>query len=367
MATPKLLQKPDLPKHPRPIVLIGAGGIVRDAHLPAYAQVGFPVAGITDIKLSKANELAQRFKIPRVFSSLADAVAGAPKDVVFDVAVPASAILDVLPHLPSGAVVLIQKPMGENLDQAKRILAACHEKGFTAAINFQMRFAPFVLAARSLIDSGAIGQLHEMEVRLTINTPWQLWDFLFGIPRMEIVYHSIHYFDLIRSFFGDPAGVYAKTVTHPEKRQLASTRTVAVMDYGDDKLVGVWVNHDHAYGRKHQESYVKWEGTRGAIKVKLGLLLDYPKGEPDEFEYCILEDGKQPEWRGEKITGSWFPEAFIGTMASLVRYAEGSSQLLPTSVDDAIRTMALVEAAYQSSAGGATPLPSTDARGRGAR
>lgn len=354
-----LLQSPDLPKVKRPIVLVGAGGIVRDAHLPAYAQVGFPVAGITDLDRGRAEVLAGRFGIPKVFASLDEAIAGAPTDVVYDVAVPAGAILDVLPHLPRGAVVLIQKPMGENLDQARRILALCRERGFTAAVNFQLRFAPFMLAARNLIDSGAIGELHGMEVRLTINTPWQLWDFLFGIPRVEIVYHSIHYFDLIRSFFGDPSGVYARTVTHPEKRQLASTRTVAVVDYGDDRLVGVWANHDHAFGRKHQESYVKWEGTRGAIKVKLGLLLDYPKGEPDEFEYCILEDGREPVWQTERITGSWFPEAFVGTMASLQRFAEGSASVLPTSVEDAIRTMALVEAAYQSSAAGATPIPAT--------
>jgi len=32
------------PRNLRPIVSIGAGGIVRDAHLPAYKKAGFPVA-----------------------------------------------------------------------------------------------------------------------------------------------------------------------------------------------------------------------------------------------------------------------------------------------------------------------------------
>jgi len=47
----------------------------------------------------------------------------------------------------------------------------------------------------------------------------------------------------------------------------------------------VSVNHFHSFGSKHQESFIKWEGTRGAIKTKLGVLLDYPTGQPDEFEY----------------------------------------------------------------------------------
>jgi predicted dehydrogenase len=57
------------------------------------------------------------------------------------------------------------------------------------------------------------------------------------------------------------------------------------------------------------------------------------------------------------VKGSWFPDAFIGSMASLMRYVEGSSKDLPTHVDDAYKTMALVEAAHRSSDGGGTAIP----------
>jgi len=86
--------------------------------------------------------------------------------------------------------------------------------------------------------------------------------------------------------------------------------------------------------------------------------MDYPKGRPDLFEYVLLDDGPPPEtWQTLPIQGSWFPEAFIGTMASLQRYVLGESSTLPTSVEDAYRTMAVVEAAYQSSESGGTPIP----------
>jgi hypothetical protein len=45
-------------------------------------------------------------------------------------------------------------------------------------------------------------------------------------------------------------------------------------------------------------------------------------------------------------------------MASLMRFASGESADLPTSVEDAWRTMAVVEACHASSDGGATPIPS---------
>ena len=60
--------KPALPEHPRPIFVIGAGGIARDAHLPAYRLAGFEVAGVMDIDRDRAEKLAAEFNIAKVFS-----------------------------------------------------------------------------------------------------------------------------------------------------------------------------------------------------------------------------------------------------------------------------------------------------------
>ena len=61
------------PSVPKPIVVIGAGGIVRDAHLPAYAKAGLTVCGVTDLDAARSRSLAQDFGIPTVFDSVADA------------------------------------------------------------------------------------------------------------------------------------------------------------------------------------------------------------------------------------------------------------------------------------------------------
>ena len=350
-------QTPPMPQMPRPIVIIGAGGIVHDAHLPAYRKAGFVVAGIYDRITDKAEALAHDFAIPHVYRSLQEMVSEQPADTVFDIAVPASALIDILPMLPRGAVVLIQKPLGEDLQAARALRDLCHAREFIAAVNFQLRYAPYVLAARDLIDQGVLGTLHDMEVRVNVETPWHLWSFLQGIPRLEILYHSIHYLDLLRSFLGDPSGIYAKTVRFPGLDRLAGTRTGMLLDYGDMLRATITANHHHIWGPRHQESYIKWEGTHGAITATLGSLIDYPTGIPDRLDYVTLEQGRPGEWHDIDVQGSWFPDAFIGTMASLQRFAEGTSPELPTSVDDAYRTMALVEAAYQSSASGGTPIP----------
>ncbi len=351
-------QSPELPRTSRPIAIVGAGGIVKNAHLPAYQLAGFPVAAIHDLDPAKAQALATEAGIPRVCPTLAELVAAAPKDAVYDVAVPASALPGVLSALPDGAPVLIQKPFGEDLAQARMLLALCQRKKLRAAVNFQLRYAPCVAAARQLIAEGAIGELHDIEVRVTVHMPWHLWTFLEGIPRVEILYHSVHYIDLVRSFLGEPRGIYAKTVKHPRTVKLASTRTNMALDYGDLLRANITTNHGHDYRQTHAESYVKWEGTRGAIKARLGLLVNYLRAEPDALELCRVDANETPgEWEPLSLTGNWYPHAFIGTMASLMRFANGETDQLPTRVEDAFRTMAVVEAAYESSAQGATPIP----------
>src|SRR5438874_11699273 len=90
---------PPRPQTPRPIVIIGAGGIVHDAHLPAYAKAGFPVAALVDVSAEKAAALAKQFSVPHAGASVAEAVRFAPQNAVFDIAVPAKAIPSILHQL----------------------------------------------------------------------------------------------------------------------------------------------------------------------------------------------------------------------------------------------------------------------------
>ena len=325
------------------------------AHLPAYRIAGFNVQAIFDIDNDKAKVTADKFSIPHVFKTIEEMLSHAPATAVFDVAVPGSALISVLKKLPARSNVLLQKPMGENYADAKRILAITKKKKMVAGVNFQLRYAPFIMEVRNMLKEGLLGELHDIEVNVNVYTPWQLWDFLYASPRVEILYHSIHYIDLIRSFFGDPVSVYAKTTKHPAMKELASVRSNIIMDYGDMTRGNVLTNHCHAYGPQQQQSYIKFEGTKGAVKINFGALKNYPQGsatstgDTDTFEYILLEEGEYKEWKTKKIEGSWFPHAFIGSMTQVMLAAEAIIVTPDNSVEDCIHTMACVEAAYRSS------------------
>jgi len=337
------------PAQPRPIVIFGAGSIVGDAHLPAYKQGGFPVAGIFDPNFDKAKELADKWGV-KAFASFEEAIA--VEDAIFDLATPPSAHASILAQLPEGSAVLIQKPMGSDLDSATEILKVCRARNLKAAVNFQLRFAPMMLALYDAVDKGLLGEVVDFDAWLALATPWGLWPFLKGLPRIEIAMHSIHYLDFVRGLLGNPQGVHAKTIGHPN-HEVAQTRTAAILDYGDRVRCALSINHDHDFGRKFQACEFRICGTEGAAYVKLGVNLDYPRGEPDEL--WIKPKGSD-DWVQVELQGAWFPDAFLNRMAQLQRFATGEDAELIGSVEDAWHTMALVEAAYQSSAAPATPL-----------
>jgi predicted dehydrogenase len=338
------------PARPQPIVIIGAGAIVRSAHLPAYLRLGYPIAGFYDIDPARARDTAAEVAGAQVFATLA-AAARQPQ-VVFDLAVPGDQIVGILRELPEGSAVLIQKPMGHDLGDARRILACCAERRLTATMNFQLRFSPNLLALRDLCSRGTLGTLVDVDVRIVIDQPWHLWGFLEGAPRVEVLYHSIHYIDAIRWIAGEPRGVYCRGVGHPSTPQLRDTRSTIILDYGDRLRCSLVLNHTHRAGPKHQASQMMIEGADGAARLTWGVNLQYPSGPADTME--ITSNGA---WTNVPLRGSWFTEAFEGPMSNLQRYVSGEDDTLVGSVHDAIKTMAVVEACYASSAAGGTGIP----------
>ncbi|MDP1730434.1 MAG: Gfo/Idh/MocA family oxidoreductase [Devosia sp.] len=347
-----LRQSWPMPSRPRPITIIGAGGIVRDGHLPAYRKIGLPVAGIYDIDTARARSVADDFGVPIVHESLEAAVASTGTNGIFDLALPPKAILETVERLPSGGVALVQKPLGTGLPAARQIIKAIDARRITAATNFQLRFTPSMLAIRDAARRGMLGDIVEVEVRLAVYMPWELWSFIPHLDAVEIPLHSVHYIDWIRSLLGEPVSVYAKTVQHPRYPMLKDARSSIILDYGDKARCCLSLNHTYNYGPEHVEATIRVEGTKGCAHLTLGYLVDYVNPVPEMLE-MVVEGGA---WTQVPLVGERVPDAFGAVMSNLQRFAAGEDDVLDTDVHDSIKTMALVDAALRSSRlGGVVP------------
>ncbi len=354
MNIPAIPQTWPKPKHPRPIVFIGAGGIVRACHLPAYRKAGFPVVGVYDRNLKAARKTAQDFGIPIMFQSLRHALLS--PGVVFDVAVPATELPGLVAQLPSRSAVLLQKPMGVDLKAARNILAICRKKKLTAAVNFQLRYAPNMMVLRELLRKGALGKVTDVEARVNLFTPWGQWKFLEGIPRMEILYHSIHYLDFLHSILGEPKDVLCRTYRNPRlPKGYADAGHSALLNYGPSLRCSLYTNHAFNRGPRHSMVQLKVEGTKGVAVAHMQQKLnsrEESRGH-DRLEVCLRGN----RWQAVKLKGDWFPDSFQGTMANLQRYISGEDKVLNTRVEDAVKTMSLVEALYLAARKPGTTLP----------
>ena len=131
------------PTENNPIVIIGTGGIVKDAHLPAYKKAGFEVIGLYDVDEQKARELAKDFNINNVYKSLDEALEN--QNCIFDLALPPATLLEVVEKLPENIFAIFQKPLGRSLEEGNKIRKICHQKNIKDCMNFQLRFSPIML------------------------------------------------------------------------------------------------------------------------------------------------------------------------------------------------------------------------------
>jgi predicted dehydrogenase len=342
----------DLPMPERrdyPIAIVGAGGIVNDAHLPAYRKAGFNVIGIYDLAPEKAERTAARFAIPTVYPSL-DALLDGPAAIV-DVAVPAQENPAITRRVAAaGKALLLQKPIAESLAGAQEIVATTEAAGIVAAVNQQARWMPAARAARDLVQRGLLGEVYQVSFLINVETPWYLWPWIVAGSQVEVLYHSIHYLDTIRAVLGrEPRRVYADGATLPGYPTGGETRTAIQLTFDGNLRATVLDTHHNIGGMADQYAVFRVEGTEGTAVAELGLLKNYPVGVPDSFRYMsrLLQPGA---WITPSLEGTWFPDAFIGTMASVMRGLEGQPGAPETSVRDNLGTLRLVLAAYQSMA-----------------
>lgn len=339
--------KPPIPKNNSlRIGIIGAGEIVREAHLPAYESAGFKVVAIYNRTRARAEELAEKFKIPYVLDSVEELVNHPEVDIV-DIALTAEMQLSVV-ELAAKAKkhILCQKPLADTFENAKKIVEIGKQHNVKVAVNQQMRWAPSIRAASDIISKGWIGELVNASIQVNVLTEFENWPFLKDIDTLEIMYHSIHYMDSIRFLYGTPEYIYADGAKFPGQKVKGETRTMIHMKFPGEVRGLIYDTHNNQFTQDDWYAVYRFDGTEGVIKGENGALYNYPIGREDSLTFTsnVIQKGT---WITPKLEGQWFPDAFIGTMGELMNAILNNLQP-ENSAEDNLKTLQMVYAAYQS-------------------
>jgi predicted dehydrogenase len=329
---------------------IGAGFIMADVQLAAYADAGFPVVAIASRTPAHTAKAARRWSIARVHAT-PHALIEDPQVQVVDIAFPPDQQPDLIRHAlrqPHVLAILAQKPLAMNFAEAQRLAEAARAAGKVVSVNQNMRFDQSMRVLRQLLDRGALGDPVIATIEMRAIPHWQR--FLQDYDRLTLLNMSIHHLDVLRFLLGEPVSIFTSARSDPRTEfPHRDGITVSALHFASGALA---VSLEDVWSGPREpgflsDTYIKWrvEGTDGVAQGTIGWP-DYPNGSPSTLRYASRRDTggawAQPRWET-----MWFPHAFKGVMEQL-QYALRSGTPPQLDVEDNVRTMALVEAGYRS-------------------
>jgi len=329
------------------IGVIGAGMIVSDVHLAAYAEAGFEVVAIASRTPANAAAVAERYDIPTVHARPEQLIED-ERVQVLDIAFPPDqqpALIRYALSQPHIRGILAQKPLALDLDEAIRLRDEAEAAGKILSVNQNMRYDQSIRVLSQILANGELGIPVIATIEMRAIPHWQT--FLSDYDRLTLANMSVHHLDALRFLFGDPIEIYTATRTDPRTEFDHEDGIVVSTLRFPGGLLAVSLE-DVWSGPRHEgfesDIYIKWrvEGTDGVAQGTIG----WPTGEPSTLTYAsaLTTDGK---WVSPTWTTHWFPHAFIGVMEQL-QYAIESGTMPMLTVADNVKTMALVEAGYRS-------------------
>ena len=196
------------------LTIVGCG-LVGAKRAAAARAGGHRVVAVADHDAARAAALAAETGA-KAFDDPAAAIGAAVDAVVV------ATSHDALAGLAGAAVeagrhVLVEKPAGRNLAEAERLREAARAAGVVVKVGFNHRFHPALVAAKRLVESGALGPLYSIRGRyghggrVGYESEWRCRREISGGG--ELIDQGSHLIDLSRWFLGELALDYAALPT----------------------------------------------------------------------------------------------------------------------------------------------------------
>jgi D-apiose dehydrogenase len=278
----------------------------------------------------------REYGVPKTFASIEDLLADASASD-WDVAVvctpsevrePAVAALAA-----AGKHILTEKPLADSYAEAAHLVTLCEQAGVLLAVdqNFRDHYA-FGIAAR-LIAAGEVGTvlgIAQRDLTFRQDRGWRTQQ-----PRHALSVMGVHWFDGFRQLLSyDATQVTARTFSSPAVDCLGETDAFVQIDFGP-----VPVSYVQSFSSRFTATDTVVIGDRATLKFDYGTLTRHAAGGTRQWINPYAGPGK-PE------------SAFL----SLNRLLDALGTIKPPSNSgrDNLKTIALLEAAYQSAEQGRT-------------
>lgn len=146
------------------VAILGCGAIAKSMHLPATAASDqVQITLLADKHLPRAQELAELYGVPEVVEDYREAAGRADAAIVtLPSYLHAPATMTML---QSGMHVLVEKPMGVNVQQCNEMVEAARQFEQVLAVGLVRRFYDSSQLVRQIIQAGWLGEIQSFDCR----------------------------------------------------------------------------------------------------------------------------------------------------------------------------------------------------------
>lgn len=341
------------PKIDYGIAFVGCGGIVNYGHIPSYKTNRFNLIGGYDINQQAAEKTIQTHGLKKLYTSLDELLSDPLVEIVDVAVVPEEQWNVVTKVISAGKPLLCQKPFSVNYAQAVEMTNLAKQANLKMAVHQQFRWSSIIQATYAIMKEGWLGEILDVQVQVSIHTPWEMWPWIASQSRLEVLFHSIHYLDSLRYLFGDPALVTSRHTKTPTQKAKGETKTITTWEYENGLQILIAICHFDWSPALY--SLFRVLGTDGVIEGTIGTNYDYPDGRDDTLKFTSRAHGELNF--SATLPGKWIPDAFYGPMASLMEAIQTGGEPI-TSAKNNLGTLRVIEAAYRSMSEACSVRPS---------
>ncbi|KIL40873.1 hypothetical protein SD70_10595 [Gordoniibacillus kamchatkensis] len=340
--------------------IIGTG-FMGKAHAEGYQLFDITVGMFASRTLKNAGSAAEQFGVERWTDNWLELVQDPQIDCV-DITVPNHLHYEIaMACIKAGKPFLIEKPLARNTEEGEEIVRAAKEKGIVAVYAENMRFKPALVRTKQLVDEGAFGNILMLRSNEIHNGPFHapwFWDAKLtgGGAAIDMGIHGVNTLEWIMG--SKIKRVYAETGVLKWSEQCkngAEDTAMAVLRFENGGMAELAISWAISGG---MDVRLEVFGTEGTAYVSTtheagGLKIYSNKGYGRPLE---VEASQKPHVVDTK--GWSFPapkdvmqQGHAFEVKHFIDCVRGLAQPSST-LEDGLRSLAVIEAMYESAAKG---------------
>lgn len=199
----------DLNRNLYRVALLGAGGIAPDHARVLRCSPRARLVAVCDVSGERAASIAERFAIPKTFTSAAAMLDDCRPDVVHVLLPPPAHVPLALQCMKAGSHVFLEKPIGVSsleCDELRRVASASGRK---VGVNHNLIYYPAVQQLIREIRAGRFGRLAHVNVVWSVGSANRAPadSFFLQAPQNVLLEWGVHPLSVIRRLLGNVRGV----------------------------------------------------------------------------------------------------------------------------------------------------------------